>query len=362
MVIIPFSSLSTVQLQQLATEKQSSATDNWEHFIWKFLVDWFSDAMAEMEIYTSGSTGPPRPVRHTKQAMLQSARMTCEALQLSTKDKALLCIPANKIGGMMMIVRCLYLKMDLYCMKPSVHPLANLHEGTHISFAAFTPMQVKEIMADKREWKKFQGMEKVLLGGENIRPELLEHLQHAANSTYSTFGMTETISHIALKKVSGAKPDLYYHTLPGIRVTSDKRNCLVIDAPAIGVHQLATNDMVELITENEFDWKGRLDHVINSGGVKLHPETIEQKLQSLIQSPFFVAGVADAHRGEKPVLVVQSDLLTEADTETIKAAIALLPKLERPKEIRIVNEFLKTDTGKVKRKDSLLLSSLNTTL
>ncbi len=362
MFTLSFSLFSHAQWQQLSAEKLNLPADNWEYHIWKFLAEWLDETITEIEIFTSGSTGTPRSIQHTKSAMLQSARMTCEALQLSGKDSALLCLPANKIGGMMMIVRSLYLKMDLHCVKPSVHPLTNFSEGTSISFAAFTPMQAKEILKDERGWKRFQGIEKVLLGGESIRPELQAQLLHSTNGTYSTFGMTETISHIALKKVSGTKPDLYYHTLPDIRVAKDERNCLVIEAPAIGVHHLVTNDVVEIISENKFDWKGRFDHVINSGGIKLHPESIEQKLRSHIPWPFFVAGIPDAQAGERPVLVVQTDEITEAEIKTIKEAIALLPKIERPKEIRMVRELIKTDTGKLKRKESLQISSCRAAL
>ena len=173
------------------------------------------------------------------------------------------------------------------------------------------------------------------------------------NNVYHTFGMTETISHIALKKLSGYAPDKFYTTLSGITVEADERGCLIIKAPAIGQPHLLTNDAVSLISPTQFEWLGRIDHVINSGGIKIYPEEIEQKLQAYIDKPFFIAGLPDEKTGTKLVLVVETDSLTDAEKNSLQAAFNVLDKFQKPREILMVGRFERTENGKIKRRISM---------
>lgn len=353
MFLIEFSSLSNKAIIQLASEKLKADTQDWEKSIWQFVSDWFNPSVSIIKIFTSGSTGAPKQIEHSKQAMLNSARITCQALQLQKRNTALLCLPSNKIGGMMMLVRSIECKMDLYCIKPNTTPLNDLSDEIKFDFAAFTPMQLHSAIKNYDHFKRAEQIDKIILGGENINAELLQIIKRLANKVYSTFGMTETISHIALKKLNGLNADKHYKALDGIKIFSSKNNCLVIEAPVLNQPHLITNDVVRIISEKEFDWLGRIDNVINSGGVKIHPEEIEQALQGHIQPAFFVGAIANEKTGEQLVLAIEMNTPNEKDKEELKEAFNSLAKLHRPKVVLLFNQFIRTTNGKIKRKESL---------
>ena len=311
--------------------------------------------MQEIEVHTSGSTGAPKAIKHAKQAMLASAKATCDTLQLPEACEALLCLPANKIGGMMMIVRSIYKRMDLHCIQPDIKPFDALVDNHSIYFAALTPMQMKYTDSSYEAFKKMERIHSILLGGEAVSVGLIMHLSKANNNIYATFGMTETISHIALKKLNGPNADANFKTLQGINVSTDERDCLVIDAQALNVHQLHTNDIVNIVSEHEFNWIGRYDNVINTGGVKVYPEVIEQKLLANIALPFFIASKPDEATGQKPVILIETDKLTDADYTELNTCFAQLDKYERPREIFTVRHFMRTSNGKIDRPRTVAL-------
>ncbi len=353
MFVIEFSSLTDDAVIELASNKLKTCLADWERDIWQFLSDWFNPSISSVKVFTSGSTGAPKQMEHNKQAMIKSAQMTCEALQLEKGDNALFCLPANKIAGMMMIVRSIYCRMNLICIKPSSNPLNELMGEMKIAFAAFTPMQLFSAVNNNEHLRKAEQIDKLILGGENISAGILQTVLRFSNKVYATFGMTETISHIALKKLNGKNADTHFKVLEGIKISADERNCLVIEAPALGQPHLVTNDVVRIISDNEFDWLGRADNVINSGGVKIHPEELEQKLQQHIQSAFFIASVPDERTGEKLVLAIEAIELSESDTQRLTQAFAELDKLHRPKSVLLFHRFTRTANGKIKRKETL---------
>jgi O-succinylbenzoic acid--CoA ligase len=165
--------------------------------------------------------------------------------------------------------------------------------------------------------------------------------------------MTETISHIAIKKINGLCPDENYKTLNGVSVSSDADGCLIIDAPGINIHSLITNDLVKIISPTEFSWLGRTDNVINTGGIKINPEAIEQKLLQAMGIPFFVTGIADDRTGQKPVLVLELGTLSEYEMGKLKTQISNLGKYERLRAVYLIPEFARTDTGKINRKATI---------
>lgn len=353
MFIIPFSSLSEQEMAALAGDKLQTAKEEWEQLIWRFIVDWYDNNTTSIEVYTSGSTGKPKAIQHTKQVMAAHARLTCETLQLPPCVTAWLCLPAHKIGGMMMLVRSLVNRMDLLCTKPSGSPFSVLEEKHPVVFAALTPMQLKSAINDAELFRKMNCIQTILLGGETVSAELLQHLQRAENNIYSTFGMTETISHIALKKISGTNPNEHYHTLKGITVSTDERNCLTINAPAFGVHHLVTNDMVEILSPTAFNWLGRIDNIINTGGIKVIPEQVEQKLLPFIDAPFFIVGIPDEKTGERVALVVEKETLDNDEKTSLQNCFSVLGKYEVPRTILHTAKFERADNGKVKRKETM---------
>jgi len=355
MFSIDFSSISDESLLPLAKDKLTTGVEEWEKDIWQFIADWVNPSITSIKVFTSGSTGRPKQIEHTKQTMLNSATITCRALNIQPGSNALLCLPANKIAGMMMIVRSMHCKMSLYCIKPSAAPLKELNEETRIDFAAFTPMQLHGIKKDFQQFSKVENIEKIILGGENISAELLQIVSHLSNEVYATFGMTETISHIALKRLSGKNADKHFKLLRGVKISTDENNRLVIKAPHLGQPNLTTNDIVQIFSEKQFDWHGRIDNVINSGGIKIHPEEIEQKLHSIIKCPFFITSLPDERTGEKLVLAVEGSVFSDKNKEELAEYIGTLQKLQHPKAILLFEQFARTENGKIKRKETLLL-------
>jgi len=312
-----------------------SSEEEYNQQLAKFILEWFDDKNY-VELTTSGTTGTPKTIRLQKNAMVNSALATAEFFNVKANCKALHCLPTQYIAGKMMLVRAMVLGWDLDLVKPNNHPL----DGTTktYDFAAMVPLQVEKSLTE------LYRVQKVIIGGAKLNSVLADTLKTLSTEVFETYGMTETITHIAAKKVQ----DNAFSVLPGIHISTDQRNCLVIDAPRLSDEKIITNDVVELLEGNRFIWLGRFDNVINSGGVKLFPEKIEEKLSGKIAHRFFVIGKADATLGEKLVLVIESE-----PYEIEKSVFDTLDKYEKPKEVLFVPKFSETETGKIKRADSI---------
>jgi O-succinylbenzoic acid--CoA ligase len=309
--------------------------DEHEKSVGDFILDWF-DKKSYIELNTSGTTGNPKIIKIDKQAMLNSALATGDFFDLRPGDKALHCLPTKYIAGKMMLVRGFILGLDMDFVAPSSNPL--LHNETKYDFVSMVPLQAQNSLTE------LKNVEKMIVGGAKMSKTLEKSLSKLSTKGYETYGMTETITHIAAKKI-GEKA---FTILPNIKIYQDDRNCLVINAPKISEEIIVTNDLVELINENEFVFLGRIDNVINSGGIKLIPEQIEEKLSNKIQSRFFVAGIQDATLGEKLALIIEGE--KQPLDETIFDG---LDKYEKPKEVFYVSKFIETQNGKIKRKEIL---------
>ncbi|MEQ6124811.1 AMP-binding protein [Pseudotenacibaculum sp. MALMAid0570] len=314
-----------------------------------FLKDWFSDEES-ITVKTSGSTGKPKAIELKKEYMINSAKATGEFFELSNKTTALCCLPIDFIAGKMMIVRAMVLGWNIDVIEPDSSPLQ--HNNKSYDFSAMVPLQLKNSL------DKLAQIKKLIVGGGVVSLELQKQLQEVSTQVYATYGMTETITHIAVKKLNHLRTVIsnecekpHYQILPNISIKQDNRNCLVIEAPKVSDETIVTNDVIELISETEFLWKGRYDNVINSGGVKLHPEEIERKLSECIQSRFFVAGISDDSLGEKLILVVEGDFDTVISNEMRN--LKTLSKYEKPKEIFFVKQFVETETKKIQRQKTL---------
>jgi O-succinylbenzoic acid--CoA ligase len=350
---IPLATLSAEQLLQLSKAHLAEEPEAWEKDIWQFVSNIANPNIEFIEVKTSGSTGSPKIIKHHREAIFNSAKMTCEALQLKPGNNALLCLPANKIGGMMMIARSFYNQMDLLCIKPSSTPLSEMPDNVEIDFAAFTPMQFHEITGSYALYRKAQIIPKVILGSQPVGGNMLSYIRNFKTDVYSTFAMTETVSHFALKKLSGDTPDKYYNTLPAIEVSANEAGCLIVRAPSLGQPNLATNDLVNIISPTQFEWIGRIDNVINSGGIKIYPEEIEQRLLPEIEPAFFIASIPDEKTGEKLVLVMEAETISDSDLTELKQLLQTLDKFQRPKQLLLIKPFIRTETGKIKRMETL---------
>ncbi len=311
--------------------------DEYEKHIGSFLLEWLDDDLY-IEVETSGTTGTPKVIRLEKRAMIQSALATGDFFGLEPGNKALLCLSAKYIAGKMMLVRALILGLSLDITTVDGNPLAYNEEK--YDFAAMVPLQVENSL------DKLKQIKKIIIGGAPVSKSLVEKLKKKKINAFETYGMTETITHVAAKKV-GEKA---FKTLPNIIISKDERDCLVIEAPKIISEKIVTNDIVEILSENEFIWLGRFDSVINSGGVKLFPEQIEIKLQDVISKRYFIASLPDEKLGQKVILVLEG-----APKEIPSTVFEALDKFEKPKEIYFVPHFIETKTGKLNRLQTLEL-------
>ena len=309
--------------------------EDFEKPVGDFLLDWF-DSKSHIEMETSGTTGAPKTISVSKQAMVDSALATGDFFELEPGNKALQCLPVKYVAGKMMLVRAMILGLDLEFVAPSSHPLDN--NEINFDFVAMVPLQAQNSIAELKKVKK------MIVGGAAVNKTLEKQLLKLPTQVYETYGMTETITHIAARKL-GEKA---FTVLPYVTISYDDRNCLVIHAPRISPEVILTNDIVELVNENQFIFLGRMDNVINSGGIKLIPEQIEEKLASKIHQRFFIASKPDNELGEKVVLVIEGDK-QDLDDSLYES----LDKYEKPKELLFIPKFKETASGKIMRKETL---------
>lgn len=316
--------------------------------IGNFLLDWLKPS-AVLEVKTSGSTGIPKKIKLRKEHMINSAIATGKFFELPEKSTALHCLPAEYIAGKMMLVRAMVLGWELDLVTPSSNPLDQVFKT--YNFCAMTPFQLDNSIG------RLHLIEKLIVGGGAVAPNLQLMVQGLNTKVYETFGMTETVSHIAAKRLNPKKKkkkEIPFKVLPNINISQDKRGCLVVKAPKVASEVVVTNDVVEILTYKKFCWKGRIDNMINSGGIKLFPEEIESKLNEIINRRFFVTGMQDDALGEKLVLFVEADFSEEliAQLQEEINSLESLGKYEIPKKIYLIQKFEETPNGKIHRENT----------
>lgn len=307
----------------------------------RFIDDWNDDSPT-VSVKTSGSTGKPKTINLSKKRMAASARMTGDFLNLPPESTALLCLSPDTIAGKMMLVRSLVLNLKLIISDVNSSPMKGI--DIPIDFAAMVPLQVESLL--RKTPSDLTKIRKLIVGGGSISDYVWQGISDTKVEAYQTFGMTETISHIAMRRIS--KEMEPYAALPGIWLSS-KNERLIITAHELGLEKLETNDLVDLIDSSHFYWKGRADFVINSGGIKLQPEQIEQKLEGLITLPYFSTGLRDETLGEKHIICIE-----DSEPHYSKADFArLLDPYAIPKEIYGFQSFVYTESGKINRPETL---------
>lgn len=312
----------------------------------EFLADWHAPSPT-LTVHTSGSTGTPKPILVEKRRMRASAERTCRFLGLTADDVALLCMPLDYIAGKMVVVRSLVSGMSLLSVKPSSHPLRGLREQP--TFVAMVPLQVWRTLEVPEERERLMRARHLIIGGGAIDRNLENALRDFPNAVWSTYGMTETLSHIALRRINGPKSNPYYTPMDGVEVAQADDGCLEISAPAICPERLKTNDIVEMAASGTaFRILGRKDNVICSGGIKLQAEQIEERLAGHLPGRFAITKRTDRELGEAVVLVMEN-----VDESTLKKAKALcrelLPKYWIPKDYIVTDRLPLTETGKIAR-------------
>ena len=334
-------SLNVTQLRELASDFVKTGEPH-EEEVGGFLIDWLDDKKY-ISVNTSGSTGSPKTIKLLKKHMVNSAIATAKRFKVYEGTTALLCLPSRFIGGKMMLVRAMVLGWKLDLVPPRANPIDTVFK--RYDLCSMTPFQLDNSMA------RLHLISKLIVGGGPFSEPLKNKVQDVNTKVYETYGMTETISHIAVRRINANKKETDikpFKTVSKVTVSQDDRGCLVIKAPKVSTDPVVTNDMVELLSYKKFIWLGRIDNVINSGGIKLYPERIEEKLAPQIKVPFFIGGEMDEALGEKVVLVLETD-----PEDEITIDFTVLDKYEVPKSVLYCPKFERTQNGKLKRGETL---------
>ena len=313
-----------------------------------FLEEW-NNASETVLVHTSGSTGEPKPMWVEKRRMLSSARRTNDFLGLKKDDTALLCMSLDYIAGKMMVVRAIERGLRLITVEPSGHPLAVAQD---VTFAAMVPLQVYNSLQVAEERERLMQIRHLIIGGGAIDDSLANSLKDFPNAVWSTYGMTETLSHIALRRLNGQDASEWYTPFPSVKVRLNDEGCLVIDAPEVCATTLVTNDIAELHPDGTFRVKGRKDNVICSGGIKIQAEEVERQLRPHLCEPYLITKRQDDKFGEVVVL------LTEGLIEEVRQVCErILPKYHQPRVYLHVDRIPLTETGKPARKKGLAIAN-----
>ncbi|MFD2247816.1 AMP-binding protein [Pontibacter ruber] len=332
----------------------------------EFCRNWLN-GVQEFPIQTSGSTGAPKHISLTRKQLEASAARTIKLLHLQPGDSTLICLNTEYIAGMMMLVRGFMAELEMIIVEPISNPLTLAPEGQKIDFASFVPMQLQTILQETPEAATILNhMKAILVGGAPVGFTLQRDILLLDVPVYHTYGMTETASHVALRLLNGPKAADYYEVLQGVEIGQDHRGCLTIQGDVTNNERIVTNDLVELLTPTRFRWIGRVDNTINTGGVKVQTEKVEvaisEALADMDNPPrFFVAAQPDELLGEKIVLVLEGEKMTdEAELAFQEKLRALLRKFEMPKETYYAASFSETATGKISRQRTLQKLGLET--
>lgn len=321
---------------------KSDDTPPWEKEVYGFILQWLDDSDSIIQ-YSSGTTGKAKMIRLQKQAMVKSAESTCRFFQLTRGHTAALCLPMEYVAGKMMVVRSLVCGLNLHITEPRSKP--DFTGMENIDFCAMVPFQVINTWSSKSE---IPPVRILIIGGAEISSELENLVKDIPVEVYATYGMAETCSHIALRRINGSHPESWYKALPGIKLETDQRQCLVIKASYLP-GPVKTNDQVQLSGNGLFRWMGRFDNLINSGGIKISPEEVEAALMGKTGIEFALIGLPDPNLGQRLVLVTEKTKDAIPDIKILSELALLIPAKVLPKKIIRIGKFPRNASFKVDR-------------
>ena len=335
---LDFSSRSDAEIQHYCETLKDSA-EEWLRKAAQFTITWLNNSDS-ITAQSSGTAGLAKTFSIPKIKIKNSALLTAQTFDLKEGTKALLCLSTDFIAGKMMIARSVVNRWNLFITEPLSNPLKNI--DIDLDFAAFVPNQVFETL-NSEEKVKFNNIKKIIIGGGEINESLHSLLKESKTEVFQTFGMTETVSHIAIKQIC-PQHQAHYKALAGIHFGIDENDCLIIYAPSLATEAICTNDCVKIIDEHNFEWLGRFDNIINSGGVKINPETIEHKIKKHISSEFIIGSVPDEKLIHKLVLILEGN-----ENISLEKINQELHKFEYIKELKRIDKFDRTSSNKIKR-------------
>lgn len=328
-----------------------------------FAQTWIAN-QPEYLLHTSGSTGQPKPITLAREQLESSARLTGKALQLGKGTRALVALNIRYIAGVMMLTRGMVLDWELTIMEPSANPLLSVPAGQTFDFVALVPLQLSDILENKETRRRVGSLGKILLGGAPVSVALWEQIRRLSVPVYQSYGMTETVSHVALRQLNGTGPHEDYTLLEGVNFGVDQRGCLYVSGPMTLHQTIQTNDLVEITSDRTFRWLGRADQVINSGGVKIPLEQVERVVEQILYGmgcsfEFFCWHEPDEKLGQKLIMVVKNRDVYFPGEKVLSEIRQRESAYLAPRRIYFVDEFLKTPTDKVdKRRTVDLLRQL----
>lgn len=332
------------ELMAFANQKlKEKNLKKWEVSFFSFLKDWYNNSPVILQ-NTSGSTGEAKTISLAKQAMRNSAHKTLHFFELKPLHTALLSLSADYIAGKMMIVRAIEGKLNLLLTEPTGTPEI---PNRKINFAAMVPLQVKQLL---QRTDQFKNISILIIGGAEVDNELLSSFEQLSTKVYATYGMTETCSHIAVKALNGNNREDTYSVMEGVKITLNDRNCIVIHAPYISDKPFITNDIGKIQPDGKFEWLGRADFVINSGGIKVNPEKLEQKIHEYVSREGYIVPLPDPKLGQKIVFVVEGIITPVWGEETRTLLREKLGAQLSPKAVISLEKFPRTQNMKIDRK------------
>lgn len=329
----------------LSTEKKRKV-EEWEWTILNFVEEWLNEKVESFQVLTSGSTGKPKEISLSRIQMIESAQATATYLDLKKSQSSLLILPAQYIAGKMMIVRALVLGLDFYYLEPKSDVLTQL--SRKYDFCAAIPLQIQNVLNSNTPGK-LNLLKELIIGGAALLNEDIKRLQDYQTRFYATYGMTETITHIAIMPLNGSRASQSFQCLPGISIAQDERECLKIYSQRLPQEIITTNDRVELLSETEFVILGRVDAVINSGGLKIQAEEVEELLKEKLGLELMLAYRVDKILGQKLVLLIEGQE-EEFDKKNLEKKLSsLLEKNKVPREILFIKTLFRTPNQKINR-------------
>ena len=328
------------------------------------ISDWINQWNSEQssfDFFTSGSTGIPKTISISRNQLTTSAKLTLNTLNLQKGDSMLINLNTDFIAGKMMLIRGIIGEMDIYITEPSSNPLLDLNPDQHFDFLSFVPIQIETILTKTPEKITILNKAKaIIIGGAPISNQLHGLIQAIEVPVFHTYGMTETVSHIALKRLNGEHQSEYFETLKGITISTDNRNCLVVNHDITNHQNIVTNDVIELISDSKFKWLGRADDIINSGGIKLLPNQIELKINSIFEllnlnNKFFIFGLPHQKLGTSiNLLIEENEAFNSEKLASLESHLKNnLTKYELPKKIYFKDKFVETPTLKIDKKQTI---------
>jgi len=322
-----------------------------------FMQEWM-DGKEEFKLRTSGSTGTPKTIAITREQLASSAAMTGQALGLGKGTRALVCLNVEYVAGLMMLVRGMELDWELLIVEPSANPLLGFDQDAQFDFAAMVPMQLTSCLADPETAGQVKNLGKILLGGAPLSVSLRRQINDLKIPVFQSYGMTETVSHVALRKLNEVGEN--YKLLPGVEIGVDERGCLFVSGPMTNGEKIQTNDLVKMISQTEFVWLGRFDNVINSGGVKIILDRVDEQIAQVFydmncDNLFFSWFQEDEKLGQKLILIVQRSEQHFPEKAVIEEIRKRLSTYEVPKHVYLADPFVKTETDKIDKRQTALM-------